>query len=145
MEPTYDNVEPLLSRSRVNGQQMEYVFRCPVTGFEATGTAAIAQYSGANLTTSERIGLGNPRVAAESEAGWAAQSAAGRLVPGGDIVASFAENIFRLRRGKKRTEQYAAAAATEVQEAPKRMLLEAFGTVADEFRWDDEGGRWIRA
>lgn len=139
MDPSYDNVEPLLSRSRVSGPVMEYVFRCPVTGFEATGTAAIPQYG------SGVAGSDYGRAMAGAGAEMAAESAVGRLIPGADSVMLLAENIFRSRRARRKQAESAAASQREQEERPKAMLLEAFSMVSDKFTWDADTERWVSA
>jgi hypothetical protein len=139
MEPTADNVAPLLARSRMKGTEMEYVFKCPATGFEATGTAAIPQYDTtmSDADYARTVAKG----AASAEGQTAAERAAERVLPAGGFLLGAATDLFRWRRQRRNMERNTAEAQRIAQDTPDRMMLEAFAGVADQFTWDGE--RWI--
>jgi hypothetical protein len=140
-EITYENVEPLLVRSRVNGTTMEYVFRCPSTSKEVTGTAPIPQYDVS--VSGQEYAKRMAGATVHTEAEFAASDAASRIIPGAGVLVSAADNLFRWRRGQRKSEEVATQAAATAQELPRQMLVQAFGSVADQFTWDPAGSRWI--
>jgi hypothetical protein len=75
--PTYENVEPLLARSRLNGPRMEYVFRCPETGFEVAGSAELPTYD----VTMPNAATVIPGAMAQAEATNRVENAADRFIP----------------------------------------------------------------
>jgi len=139
MEPTYENVEPLLARSKVNGKVMEYLFRCPVTHFEITGLAAIPQPTAPGMVT---VGVG---AVVGAEVSSSAQAHADSVLPGAGLVAGIAESVFGFRRSEKKRHQLDRQAQVIQQQMPEQLLLAAFATVANAFRWDADGARWVMA
>jgi hypothetical protein len=135
--PTFDNVAPLVADSHVRPTGgVEYVFRCPVTGFEARATADLAQ-PGAPPPP-DRMGV-VVRGTVEGETQNATEDAADRAMPGASFISGIASDVFRFRRNKRSMQQAkgAVAAAPDM----RQLLVDAFGQVAHEFTWD--GQRWV--
>jgi hypothetical protein len=126
------HIEPLLVRSRVDGTEMEYVFRCPDSGTEIAGRAPIPGYGG--MTAGDYV-----RGTAGASARSGAAEAAGRVVPGGEVIATLAENVLWFRRSKRKREQ----AAAQVPDQAFELLVTAFRSVEDRFRWDEQRGGWV--
>jgi hypothetical protein len=139
--PTYEEVVPLFVTSRVNGHEIEYVFRCPVTGVEHVGVVGLeAQPRLASFD------LG-PRTLAREHVQNKTEIAVDRALPGARLAAELLGGVFEWRRNKRKLENPPPApsgddpAARVAQEQAHRMMLDAFAAVADRFTWD--GARWV--
>jgi len=136
--PTFENVAPLVADSQMQADGVEYVFRCPVTGFEARARVAMPRPG-----VPQDPGMAGVivRGTAEGEAQNAAEDAADRAIPGASFIAGLASDVLGLRR-HKRAKQAAAAPPAGVPDM-KQVLVTAFGQVAHEFTWDVATQRWV--
>jgi hypothetical protein len=141
--PTYADVAPLFATSRVTGNNVEYVFRCPATGAEFVGTATVAtQQTKAFMDFS-------PQTLAREDVRNRAEVALDRAAPHARLALDLAGGLFQWRRQKRKLENPSPApppdqaAAADAQKHAEQMMLDAFATVVDKFRWD--GARWVSA
>jgi hypothetical protein len=138
---TYENLLPLVeSINSADGKTFEYVFRCPETGFKAVGTATLADAEppgGRKPSLREgmkdQMGLGAVRDSLE------------RGVPGGTLAADAAEMAMFWKRDRKRKRREIATGKQRLEQTQEQLLVDAFNTVADRFRWDADAGRWVKA
>jgi hypothetical protein len=138
--PTFENVAPLVADSHVGPDGIEYLFRCPVTGFEARATVAMSRPGAPADPNVAGVFI---RGTAEGETQNAAEDAADRALPGASFISGLASDVLRLRR-HKRASKSSAAPPPDVPDM-KQVLVRAFGQVADEFTWDAAGQRWVHA
>lgn len=138
--PTYETVEPLINRSRVNGNTMEYVFRCPATGFEATGTAPIVMASHAPVAGMGEMTL---KSVLDPGIGFEARTAADKVIPFSGTIAGFARSARRIGRSVKDNKEALAGSPAAQQQGVQQLALTAFDSVASQFAWD--GTRWVKA
>jgi hypothetical protein len=145
-QPSYENVEPLLHSSRVDGAIFECVFRCPQTGAEVTGSSPMPDWRAPDVSQAP---WWTPRRLASGEGTFLAGEAADKVVKGASGVLWAADALRDLRRSRrdlKQTAETSAAAAAHAQgELPRQMIVTAFASVAHEFAWDGASGRWIKA
>lgn len=137
--PTFENVAPLVADSHVGATGVEYVFRCPVTGFETRATAELAQ---PGAPPPPNIAGTFVRGTIEGEAQSDAENAADRAMPGASFISGIASDLFRLRRHKRAMQSPAPSANVPDM---KQVLLNAFAKVSSEFTWDASGQRWVHS
>ena len=138
--PSYENVQPLVeSIDSSDGMRFEYTFRCPETGFKATGTATAPEPDSPESKSRLKEELGSSMGLA------AARDRIARRVPGGEQMADLAEGVFGWRRGRRSQERAVAEGKARSEGLEQQLAVEAFETVADQFEWDAKGERWVKA
>jgi hypothetical protein len=137
---TYENVIPLVeSVNSADGKTFEYLFRCPETGFKATGKATVPEIEVPGTKRSLReeltsnMGLSGLRDSLE------------RKFPGGTLAADAAEMAAFWKRDKKKKRKDVAEGKARLERAEQQLVLDAFATVANEFEWDAKAERWVKA
>ncbi len=131
-KPTYDNLEPLVASVEEERDGVVVTFRCPVTGTEAQARAAygkdgFATKAGrvAKAGAMDRVRIGIVRKVQQST------GALGQLGLG--LGTQAAGKRFG---GRDRPAKHS-------EKAIEGGVVAAFEEVAEDFRWDDDGERWV--
>lgn len=130
---TYDAIKPLIHNEEQKGGAVEVVFRCPETGVEATGSAAIKAGKGMKSTAvrsaKKSLWYSLRRAVSSSLYSMLGSGTAGRVAR--DVA----------RQGMSNAEQGAKFSGDDV----KAAVVAAFEKVRTRFRWDGANDRWIGA
>ncbi|MDX6691490.1 MAG: hypothetical protein QOG15_2947 [Solirubrobacteraceae bacterium] len=142
--PTFENVEPSLKDSQIEGRTMHMLFVCPVTGVEVRASAEVPNL----VTTREAFG----RAAATGVIGGAEvegreglfRGAAGGLL-GRGLGRDAADLAFDLLPSKWRMGSSRVKTPVAGSEDHHRAVVAGFASVADRFTWEEAGSRWVCA
>ena len=137
MEPTYDNIAPLIAASQDEAGYVLVTFRCPATGYEvrSEGSWADDGHVEKQAKAAKRSLFSTLRNQVATQVRQAAGTGTGQRI-GGDALGNLVQNVGHDSGGTVKRSDKDRERATEV----------AFGKVADRFRWDEgDGGRWVSA
>jgi hypothetical protein len=139
-EPTFEDVSPMVESSNsTDGKTFEFTFKCPKTGFKATGLATVPELVPESRGTNAASEIGS------SLGLTAARDRIEEKVPGGRILGDAIQGAIGWRRGKKAQDQAVSAGQERLQNQEQQLVLDAFAQVADKFSWDSKGKRWVKA
>ena len=137
MDPSYDNVKPLVAATQPEASYLLVTFRCPATGFEIRGEGAWP--ADGLIETQAKVAKRSLFSSIRNTVASQVRTAAGNQLAG-STAGSAAANVVQYA-GNDGSSQPAKHSDKDAEKA----TLAAFEKVAGSFRWDDDDGRWVAA
>lgn len=130
-EVSHTTIESLIASSDVKGNKIDVLFRCPVTGVEASSTAPLKKLgdmkSKMTRSVKKNVWSGLRRSATRAVSDTLGKGMAGKIAK--DLTST----------GLKEAEKNSAFSELEIQAA----IVAAFESVRARFRWDDASEMWV--